>query len=180
MRKQLGKCCHRCHRDDWYVRPNGYRNCAWCSLSSRWKCDAPTSPLGRQDGRIPKAVCRPMPMAIAWAAGVFEGEGSACYANQTTRVSITQNDRAILEVFMLMFGGRVHQASKHNALSNKPCFHWVATGSRARGFGMTIYQFLSSRRKRQMYKALHLGKPLPFASGSRHLPITFGAVSEDA
>ena len=50
-----------------------------------------------------------------------------------------------------LFGGHV---SKYR---NK-CSRWHLSGTRARGFLMTMYKFLSPHRKLQVFGALHLEK----------------------
>lgn len=96
-------------------------------------------PLGwEKPGR--KATETPSIMDIAWAAGVYEGEGSCADNHQVT---VTQKDTWLLERFQALFGGRISFVSKSN------CSRWVVTGMRARGFLMTVFSFLSPKRKMQ-------------------------------
>jgi hypothetical protein len=112
--------------------------------------------MGRESPKTPKAVLTPTIRDIAWAAGLFEGEGCAIYASQTTRLSVSQNDPWILETLALLFGGRIQKRRSRNKLSDNAQWAWTVSGARARGVGMTIYPLLSPRRQAQMRKALHL------------------------
>lgn len=107
----------------------------------------------------PQAVFHPGIPDLAWAAGIFEGEGSACYASQTTRLSVSQNKPWILSRLRLIFGGRVSiQKNRQNKLSKNPQWLWSVSGARARGVGMTIYAWLSPHRQAQIRRALHISK----------------------
>jgi hypothetical protein len=96
---------------------------------------------------------RPGLRDIAWAAGLYEGEGSCSrsgsgrrsWAGMTVRVS--QKDVECLLRLRDLFGGRVgrEHAGAHN---------WSLCGARARGFILTIYAFLTMRRKAQVRRAI--------------------------
>lgn len=111
----------------------------------------------------------PRLLDIAWAAGVWEGEGSVT-GNWFVRadgkrirmiqVTVTQKDPWLLERFRALFGGRIradHQKGE-GVINGRVLpregviYHWCATGSRARGFFMTIWPFLSPRRHEQILK----------------------------
>ncbi len=95
----------------------------------------------------------PTMIDIAWAAGLYEGEGHCGFTSKGTKGSakavISQKDPWVLEKMRPMFGGSVGKPTKHQA-----CGHWVVFGARARGFLMTIYPYLSPRRKEQVKKVL--------------------------
>jgi hypothetical protein len=86
---------------------------------------------------------------IAWAAGVYEGEGT-CHANirrtNSITLSISQKDLWLLQRLKMLFGGEIYDARSISM--------WVLAGARARGFLMTIYALLSPRRQKQIRKAL--------------------------
>ena len=99
----------------------------------------------------------PRMLDIAWAAGIFEGEGYAGRARVTNRsgtisslerIEVVQKDRWLLDRMRAFFGGNVKHHEKHTA------FVWWLTGPRARGFLYTIFTFLSPRRRIQVRKAL--------------------------
>ena len=92
----------------------------------------------------------PTTLDIAWAAGIYEGEGNCYVDRKTQRVSVAQNDRWILYKLQSLFGGKV---TKQN---NKGCFSWRCYATRARGFLFTIYAFLSPWRRAQVLRALEL------------------------
>lgn len=75
---------------------------------------------------------------IGWAAGFYEGEGSF----HKHYVSITQKDRWPLEHLVKLFGGEI---SEYNGY-----FYWRIYGAKCRGFVLTIFTFLSPRRRRQI------------------------------
>lgn len=82
---------------------------------------------------------------IAWAAGIFEGEGTC---SDLQSASVTQKNTWILHRLEALFGGRI-QLNYSNG-----CSRWRVTGSRARGFLMTVYLFLSPNRKLQVLSFL--------------------------
>lgn len=85
---------------------------------------------------------------IIWAAGVFEGEGNS--TDWKAGVSIGQKDRWILDKFRALFGGAVGERHKLYKGEDYKYYCWHASGARARGFLMTVYQFLSPRRQEQV------------------------------
>jgi hypothetical protein len=88
---------------------------------------------------------RPTLLDIAWAAGIYEGEG---HCTQDA-IQIGQNDPWLLYRLQALFGGRVAPTGEQRG---KPFVHyrWSASGPRGRGFAMTIYKFLSPRRQAQI------------------------------
>lgn len=98
--------------------------------------------------RSAAATEHPTVMDIHHAAVWFDAEGSCGYydKNQTTVASVAQKDPEILWWFKRKFGGTVSEKAGS----------WVTYGARARGFLMTIYSLLTTRRKEQVKRALHL------------------------
>lgn len=93
--------------------------------------------------RQQKASAVPNVLDIAWAAGIFEGEGGISgRAGNGKVMSVTQKDPWLLLRLQRLFGGTVRQYVGY--------WRWFASGSRARGFAMTIFAFLSPRRKEQV------------------------------
>lgn len=96
----------------------------------------------------------PSVLDIAWAAGVYEGEGSVVvpespYGMRTPVVSLTQKDKWLCPRLRTLFGGTVKQNTKQNGSYD----YWRLTGPRALGFLLTIYKFLSPRRQQQIQDA---------------------------
>jgi hypothetical protein len=105
----------------------------------------PMARVGRQMGWCKPGLDRkqrPTMLDIAWAAGLYEGEGSA--TARTGTVAITQNDRWVLERMALLFGGSITAC---RTPARKLTYQWKINGGRGRGFLMTIFTFLSPRRK---------------------------------
>jgi hypothetical protein len=109
-----------------------------------------------------EATFHPTTHDIAWAAGIFEGEGYCvspfhraenCYMSQT--VQIAQKDPWILYKLQMLFGGKITM-TKYKCASYP---RWVITGPRARGFLMTIYMFLSPRRQDQIKRMNFMRNP---------------------
>ena len=114
--------------------------------------------LGRIKSEL-KATEHPTSFDIVWAAGIWEGEGYCGADNKTgcERSSITQKDIWILKKLQKLFGGHISTKGHSN------CYQWLIYGARARGFLMTIYKFMSPRRKEQIKQTLLKGKKLALA-----------------
>jgi hypothetical protein len=120
-----------------------------------------TSPKG---GRLGMSLARLAPtehptlLQIAWAAGVFEGEGHCRrYFNDKAKISrgselvtVGQKDPWLCPRLRDLFGGTVRRHRRQNIEWHV----WTLHGARARGFLMTIFTFLSPRRKQQVREAL--------------------------
>jgi len=90
----------------------------------------------------------PSGLEVAWAAGVYEGEGTCRNAGKTKRgimISVTQKDPEILHRLRDLFGGSVRDNGTGNGIHV-----WDACGDRARVFLGMIYEWLSARRKTQV------------------------------
>mgnify|MGYP001564057376 CR=1 FL=1 len=94
---------------------------------------------------------RPSLLDIAWAAGIFEGEGSCHSPKNSTIATVVQKDEWLLRCLQELFGGAV---SKRRT---KDISDWRLCGAAARGFLFTIFTFLSPRRRIQAIAAL--GQP---------------------
>lgn len=95
---------------------------------------------------------------IAWAAGIFEGEGTTKNTKNGggTLLSVAQKERWILDRLRELFGGTVRAYKQYcnGPGSEFRTYHrWDLGGPRGRGFLMTIYTFLSPRRKLQAQAA---------------------------
>jgi len=93
---------------------------------------------------------------IAWAAGFLEGEGSFIINKGSGQISGYNTDIEVLDKLRKMFGGRIVSKSQYFSTfeSRKEYFQWYCSGSRARGIMMTIFSFMSVRRKEQIKKVL--------------------------
>lgn len=95
---------------------------------------------------------QPSILDIAWAAGIYEGEGSC---NKTQRIIVVdQKDPWLCRRLLELFGGAVYAIPKAG-LNRDLHYRWVARGSRAIGFALTIFKFLSPRRQSQVSTAFN-------------------------
>lgn len=117
------------------------------------------SRLGDEGRNTPRATISPTTRDIAWAAGIFEGEGTCAKTGKRgTMVQIKQKDRWLCPQLQKFFGGTVKPRAYIRRGYGKDrlikLWYWDIHGPRARGFLMTIYKFLSPRRQAQIHKAL--------------------------
>jgi hypothetical protein len=90
----------------------------------------------------------PSALDIAWAAGIYEGEGTCRNCGKTKRgfmVSVTQKDPEILYRLRIWFGGSVRDNGAGAGVHT-----WDICGDRARIFTALTYEFLTVRRKTQV------------------------------
>lgn len=103
-----------------------------------------TKPKGEW-AKTPIATESPSIIDIAWAAGIYEGEGSVAKG----RLSVHQADEWLVKRFQKLFGGTISYTKSRNA-SDRGCFAWQVSGARARGVMFTLFSFLSPRRRMQL------------------------------
>lgn len=116
---------------------------------------------GNQVGERLKAAsakARPSQRDLGWAAGFYEGEGSAFFSAtaRSHRMVIGQVEREPLEKMLYLFGGHIHAIPPHG--QSKPSWRWQCYGARARGLMMTFYVMLSAKRQAQIRKVLAAGE----------------------
>ena|SRR5437667_12868761 len=89
----------------------------------------------------------PTLLGIAWAAGIYEGEGWCRDQGLKGRtISIAQKDPEILRLLKMMFGGSIY-------LRRTGCCDLVLGGENGRNFVEQTKKYLSSRRLGQLRKA---------------------------
>ena len=94
------------------------------------------------------AVKVPTLIDIAWAAGIYEGEGNVRLCGRGKRglaAAVAQKDPEILYRLRDWFGGSVGGPSPTNC-----CYKFDICGDRARIFMGLVYPFLSKRRQVQV------------------------------
>jgi hypothetical protein len=85
----------------------------------------------------------PTLIAIGWAAGLYEGEGSCSTTGKAnTLVNVVQKDDFILYKLQELFGGKVATYPQGSI--------WSCRRERAWGFLFTIFTLLSPRRRQQI------------------------------
>lgn len=109
----------------------------------------------RKDKSGLDAVRTPSDLDIAWAAGVYEGEGSCVKSGNSFGVSVAQKDPEMLYRLRDLFGGTVKEyENNRGTLANKfqpvTIYAWRVCGDRGRIFLAAIYSYLTSRRKVQI------------------------------
>lgn len=78
---------------------------------------------------------------IAWAAGIYEGEGTFSGGHN---VRVVQKDSWLIYELHKLFGGTISQYNGYH--------YWSLSGEKCRGFLLTIFTFLSPRRRDQILK----------------------------
>lgn len=100
----------------------------------------------------------PSDLDIAWAAGVYEGEGSCVRSGKGKNsfcVSVAQKDPELLYRLRDLFGGSVkeypnNRGTKFTNGKSFTVFAWRVSGNYARLFLAVIYSYLTTRRKAQI------------------------------
>lgn len=91
---------------------------------------------------------------IAWAAGLFEGEG--CIHNRASHsiaVSINMTDKDVLEKLSGIYGGKITDL-KVRQEHWKPSWIWYLYGANAKDFLNDIMPYLGERRKARANEAI--------------------------
>lgn len=111
--------------------------------------------LGREHPATPKAKKHPTTLDIAWAAGIYEGEGSCINPGGYGTIHVTQKERWLLDKMQELFGGSIRTYVKtRGAYVGYACSQWSISGARARGFALTIYKFLSPHRQERIKEVM--------------------------
>lgn len=98
-----------------------------------------------------EAIESPTLLQLAWAAGIFEGEGSCVPVNKSScQVNVSQKDRWVCDRMKALFGGSITERK----MNGQPFYDWHIHSARARGFLMTMFTFLSPRRQEQVTACL--------------------------
>lgn len=102
-----------------------------------------------------KAIRHPTSIDLAWAAGFIDGEGNFSVTRQTKngggqRMMAAQKDPELLYRLQEIFGGSVNRYKVPNSYIH----YWYVTGTRARGVMLTLYKFMSAKRRAEILKAL--------------------------
>lgn len=90
---------------------------------------------------------------IAWAAGLFEGEGSIVTNDGHIRLQLKMTDEDVVRRFAMVLGGNVtgpysyEQADGHK---RKPAWCWSINGAKAKGAARAMEPWLGKRRRARM------------------------------
>ncbi len=101
---------------------------------------------------------------LAWAAGLFEGEGSILVpsqraSNKTIRLSICSTDADVIQRFHEIIGlGRQYDYVPKNSLGKKRQYWWVISGhEKVQAVLAVFWGWLGERRKSKAVEALQKG-----------------------
>lgn len=99
------------------------------------------------------------PENLAWAAGLFEGEGTATLLNGGRKnyvrsmIQLTSTDREVLEPFMRMWGGRTRSVGFKSA-NAREAWTWIAEGERMMAFLLDVGPHLRTTRVKAKFDLL--------------------------
>src|ERR1700733_5848744 len=104
----------------------------------------------RKDRAGYDATKKPTAIDVAWAAGIYEGEGCCVKAGknkQAFSVMVSQKDPELLYRLKEWFGGRVtlYKNGVGKKDSNFQVYHWLVCGDRGRVFLACIFPFMTAR-----------------------------------
>ena len=128
---------------------------------------------GKQNRKL-DGIRKPTMLDIAWAAGIYEGEGTCAYKETIKKqkgkeylgyseyLAVVQKDPEILYRLRDLFGGSVYGYNNGRV----DFFRWTIHGQRMRTFAGMIYSYLSARRKLQLDVVLTHRSPVETACGS--------------
>ena len=85
---------------------------------------------------------------IAWAAGIFEGEGSVMVSNKSLRLKVGSTDEDVVETLRDVMGGRM--TGPYDRGKNKPNWVWAIYGEEARRAIWQFLPYLGIRRTHQV------------------------------
>ncbi len=95
---------------------------------------------------------------IAWAAGLFEGEGCLTFSNSQQKfatASINMVDFDVVERFALLCGvGSVYRERQQEARGWKPQLKWSASGIEAVGVATVLLPHFGDRRRKRATEIL--------------------------
>ena len=138
-----------------YKRPLSWR----IAISKALKGRPVPSRLGLEKPSTRKSSTRPTYGDIRQAVGFLEGEGWFGGQNGTQQVHASQaHSVEPLKQLLAWFGGSITPKGKQDAT-------WGVYGSRARGVMMTLFTFMSPRRKAQIKEALCGVRSQPHRAG---------------
>lgn len=120
----------------------------------------PILPAGKWERKQTKKAIKMATLRdIEWAAGFCEGEASFGKTRNSASVALPQTEsREPLERMLSLFGGSINFIDntkiRQQGINRRDQELWSISGSRARGFMMTIYSLMSPKRQYQIKIAL--------------------------
>ena len=99
---------------------------------------------------------------IAWAAGVFEGEGSISVhksnggRNKYPMLQMSMTDQDVMITFAEIVGGKVNGPYRYKEPHKKPYFKWATYNAEALEVFGRLKPFLHSRRCERMEEVMEV------------------------
>jgi hypothetical protein len=94
------------------------------------------------------------PVAVAWAAGLYEGEGTAVWHRHAgMRLVVKMTDEDVIAKIRALLGGVVYgpyQYEQSDGHKRKPYYMWVIAGAPAAEVARLLYPHLGERRRRKL------------------------------
>ena len=95
----------------------------------------------------------PPKVEIAWAAGLFEGEGSTVLSPSGVRLQVKMTDQDVLEHLLHVLGGVLNGPYQYNVPGKpprKPFWFWSLTGPSVPSVCRLLEPYLGKRRRERM------------------------------
>jgi len=89
---------------------------------------------------------------LHWIAGFFEGEGHVKKGHGANMVLVQVNPEPLVKMHALC-GGRVVERKRQRP-EQRPCLEWRLGGDEARALLCKLYPLMSTRRRKQMDRAI--------------------------
>src|SRR3990167_5635725 len=103
---------------------------------------------------------------LAWAAGFLEGEGSFVSHGAGLTVSAVQVELDPVLRLRDLFGGKIKQYHHRQRTMGRPYYKWTIHGSHAIGVALTMFTFMSSKRRGQIGRMVTTWKARPGRNNS--------------
>ena len=120
-------------------------------------------------------------LELAWAAGLFDGEGHTGVQKQKKQnkvyvyplVQVVQADREVLDRFATAVGvGSVYGPFKAYGTQSKPTYHYRVTGKKARVVIDRLTPYLGTVKRLQAQRVLATGESECLSSPSELLSVS--------
>lgn len=103
---------------------------------------------------------------IAWAAGFLEGEGH--FSKVESGVAVSQIEREPLDRLRSLFGGNIREIAEKRG--HRAHHVWTLHGSNAAAAMMTVWAFMSAKRRTQIDVSLSIWRNSKVNRVSRNAP----------
>jgi hypothetical protein len=82
---------------------------------------------------------------LAYLAGYFDGDGSVFYSKGLISVGIGSGDKAVIERFAILFGGKIHRIVAKQ--SKRAIYDWRRFGADAQEVLAALFPWLIAKRE---------------------------------